>query len=154
MEPRTATSINRLKVVETLNATGIPCGVMTAPIIPGLNSHEIPSLIEKAAQAGAVGAGYTMVRLNGAVGAIFTDWIKKTFPDKAEKVLHQIADVHGGQLNDSRFGVRMRGEGKIAESIKQLFKSSVKRHLAGRSFPEYDYSLFNRDAGKAQMSLF
>jgi DNA repair photolyase len=154
MEPRTATSVNRLKVVETLNANGIPCGVMTAPIIPGLNSHEIPMLIKKAGESGAVGAGYTIVRLNGAVGAIFTDWIKKTFPDRAEKVLNQIAEVHGGQINDSRFGVRMRGEGKIAEAIRQLFKSSVKKHLAGRGFPEYDYSIFNRDAGKPQMSLF
>src|SRR5207244_1306737 len=114
---------NRFKVVESLNANGVPCGVMTAPIIPGLNSHEIPHLIKKAADCGAVGAGYTIVRLNGAIGQIFTDWINKTFPDKADKVLHQIAEAHGGQLNDSRFGVRMRGEGKIAESIKQLFKT-------------------------------
>jgi DNA repair photolyase len=144
LEPRTATAANRLKVVETLNANNIPTGVMVAPIIPGLNSHEIPAIIEAAANAGARGAGMTIVRLNDAVATIFSDWIHKAFPDRAEKVLSQIAECHGGQLNDSRFGTRMKGEGNIAGMIGKLFKNSVNRFLAGRSFPDYNFSLFRR----------
>ena len=154
LEPRTATAKNRLKVVETLSKNNIPAGVMVAPIIPGLNSHEIPAIVEAAADAGALEAGMTIVRLNDAVGEIFTDWIHKAYPDKANKVLNQIRECHGGQLNDSRFGVRMKGEGNVAEMIGKLFKNSVKKFFGDRKFPEYDLSLFKRPAVDGQMELF
>lgn len=129
MEPRTATAKRRLRVIEKLNNAGVPAGVMTAPIIPGLNSEEVPAIIKAAAERGAVNAGYTIVRLNGSIAEIFTNWIQKTFPDRAEKVLNQIAACHGGKLNDSRFGTRTRGEGNIAQAIRDLFNSSVKRYI-------------------------
>ena len=154
MEPRTVTAKNRLKVIQELNKAGIPTGVMTAPIIPGLNSNEIPQLIEAAANHGAVNAGYTIVRLNGSIGNIFKDWIYKNYPDRAEKVLHQIAEVHGGEINDSRYGKRMSGEGNIAKSINQLFKMSVKKHLLGRNKFEYDLTAFRRPGEVKQMELF
>ena len=127
---------------------------MVAPIIPGLNSHEIPDIIKAAADVGARGAGMTIVRLNDAVATIFTDWVNKAYPDRAEKILNQIAAAHGGQLNDSRPGLRMKGQGKEAESIGQLFKNSVKRFLTDRSFPEYDLSLFRRPPADGQLELF
>ena len=154
MEPRTATAKNRLKVVQILNANDIPTGVMVAPIIPGLNSHEIPAIVEAASDAGARGAGMTIVRLNDAVATIFHDWIYKAYPDRAEKVLNQIAACHGGQLNDSRFGARMKGQGNEAEMINKLFKNSVKRFLSGRFFPEYDLTVFHRPATDGQLDLF
>lgn len=154
MEPRTVTAKNRLKVIDTLNKAGIPVGVMTAPIIPGLNSDEIPDLIKAAADNGADSAGYTIVRLNGSIAEIFKDWIYKNFPDRAEKVLHHIADAHGGQLNDSRYGKRMSGEGNMVLSIRQMFKMAVKKHLSGRKRMEYDLSLFRRPGEVKQMELF
>ncbi|MBA3972280.1 MAG: PA0069 family radical SAM protein [Bacteroidetes bacterium] len=154
MEPRTVTAKNRLKVIETLTKAGIPTGVMTAPIIPGLNSDEIPDLIKAAADHGADCAGYTIVRLNGSIGEIFKDWIHKNFPDRAEKVLHHIADAHGGTLNDSRFGTRMRGEGNLTQSIRQMFNMAVKKHLAGRDRQHYDLTLFRRPGEVKQMELF
>jgi len=154
MEPRTATGKQRLKVIEELTKAGVPAGIMTAPIIPGLNSNEIPVLIEEAAKRGADSAGYTMVRLNGSVGEIFTDWIYKNFPDAADKVLNQIKEVHEGNLNDSRFGVRMRGEGNIATSIRQLFSLSVKKFMAGRTSFDFDLTQFNRPGESKQLELF
>jgi DNA repair photolyase len=154
MEPRTVTAKNRLKVIEQLNKAGVPTGVMTAPIIPGLNSNEIPQLIEAAANHGAVTAGYTIVRLNGSIKDIFTDWIHKNFPDRADKVLHQIAEIHGGAVNDSRYGKRMRGEGEIANAIKQLFQMAVKKHLSGRERFEYDLTAFRRPGEIEQLELF
>lgn len=151
LEPRTATAQKRLKTLETLSANGIPTGVMTAPIIPGLNDHEIPKLIEASAQAGALMAAYTVVRLNGALKEIFTDWIWQAFPNKAEKVLNQIAACHGGQVNDSRFGIRMQGEGKLAENIGNLHKISVQRYMKGKHLPHLDTSKFSRGG---QLSLF
>src|SRR5690606_26269470 len=92
LEPRTASVKKRLETVEKLTAAGIPVHIMMAPIIPAINSHAILPLVKEVAERGALGAGYTMVRLNGAIGGIFTDWIKKTMPDRADKVLHQIAE--------------------------------------------------------------
>ncbi len=154
MEPRTVTALNRMKVIEELNKAGIPTGIMTAPIIPGLNSEEIPALIETAANHQAITAGYEIVRLNGSIGELFKDWIFKNYPDRAEKVLHQIAELHGGKVNDSRFGTRMRGEGNIAQSINQLFKMSVKKHLSGRDNFEFNLTAFQRPNNNPQMKLF
>lgn len=155
MEPRTATAKNRLKVIEELNKAGVPAGVMSAPIVPGLNSSEIPAIIKAAADRGADCAGYTIVRLNGSIAEIFKDWVHKNYPDAAEKILHQIQDVHSGSLNDSRFGKRMQGEGSIASSINQLFVSSVKKYLKGRTSFEYNLDAFERPALEGdQLALF
>jgi len=153
LEPRTITATGRLGVIQKLSESGIPVRVMAAPIIPGLNSNEIPNIIKAAADRGALAAGFTIVRLNGSIGEIFSDWVHKAYPDRAEKVLNMIKACHGGQLNDSRFGTRMSGEGNIAQSIHQLFRMSCKRFLAGREMPEYNLSLFTPRNGK-QTELF
>jgi DNA repair photolyase len=153
LEPRTATAARRLGVIGQLAQAGVPVGVMAAPMIPALNSDELPAIIEQAAQAGAQAAGYTLVRLNGAVGPIFEDWLWRTFPDRANKVLRQIKACHGGQLNDSQFGRRMRGEGPIADLIAQMFALAKRRHLAGRAMPEYNLTAFAQRPGQ-QLPLF
>ncbi|HLG03021.1 MAG TPA: PA0069 family radical SAM protein [Bacteroidia bacterium] len=154
LEPRTATYRQRIETIRLLADAGIPVGVMVAPIIPGLNSHEVHDVIKASAEAGARTAGYTIVRLNGAVGEIFHDWLTKNFPDRAEKVWHQIQQCHGGKVNDSRFGTRMRGEGPIAESIHKMFAIAREKFLPEEESFEFDLSLFNPGAGNAQMSLF
>ena len=93
LEPRTANIKSRLKVVEELSAAGIPVNVMMAPIIPGLNDHEIFQMVKTVADLGARNCHYTMVRLNGDVATIFTDWIQKAMPDRAEKVLNKIKAI-------------------------------------------------------------
>lgn len=153
LEPRTASVKKRLETVEKLTAAGIPVHIMMAPIIPAINSHEILPLVKEVAERGALGAGYTMVRLNGAIGGIFTDWIKKTMPDRAEKVLHQIAECHGGNLNDSQWGRRMKGEGNIAEQVEQQFTIARKKYLQGRSLPPLNCDL-HEEYKNGQMKLF
>ena len=162
LEPRTVTYKNRLKTVKILADAGVAVGVMNAPIIPGLTSHEIPDLIKAAAENGASVAGYTIVRLNGAIAGVFKDWLHKNFPDRAEKVWHHIQSCHGGQVNDSRWGTRTRGEGKIAESIRNLFKMAVKKYMSSRNKFEFDKEVFNKqrqqiflkERSKGQFSLF
>jgi len=153
LEPRTVTASGRLAVVQKLSEKGIPVRVMAAPIIPGLNSNEVPNIIKAAADRGALAAGFTIVRLNGSIAEIFSDWIYKAFPDRAEKVLNMIRSCHDGKLNDSDFGRRMSGEGKIAQSIHQMFRMACNRFMAGREMPEYDYTLFVPRKGK-QTSMF
>jgi DNA repair photolyase len=121
MEPRTTTAKQRLKVVEELAKAGIPVGVLVAPLIPGLSDHEIPAILKAVADRGALKAGYTIVRLNGAISGIFKDWLEKNYPDRFDKVWHMIQSCHGGQVNDSRFGNRMGGDGNIAQMIRDTF---------------------------------
>ncbi|MBC7426420.1 MAG: PA0069 family radical SAM protein [Bacteroidia bacterium] len=152
MEPRTVTGKGRLKVVETLAKNGIPVGVMIGPVIPGLNNTEIPEIVKQSALAGARNVNYILVRLNDSVADIFSDWIHKTFPDRASKVLGMIKDCHGGTLGDSRVGVRMTGEGNIAESIRQLFDISVKKYLPVSADFKFNLAAFKRP--QDQLSLF
>lgn len=144
MEPRTATYKNRLRAIEELSKNKIPAGVMIAPVIPGLTSDEIPRIMKAVSGCGALTAGYTIVRLNGEIQNIFHDWLFKNFPGAAAKIWNLIKECHGGQVSDSRFGIRMSGEGKTAESIKQLFAVAKKKYLAGRKMPEYDFSKFKK----------
>jgi DNA repair photolyase len=153
LEPRTVTATGRLGVIKKLSEKGVPVRVMAAPIIPGLNSNEIPDIIKASADNGALGAGFTIVRLNGSIGEIFTDWINKAFPDRAEKVLNMIRACHDGKLNDSDFGRRMSGDGEVAKSIHQLFKMACNRFMAGREMPPHDFSLFVPKGGK-QTNMF
>jgi DNA repair photolyase len=100
---------------------------MIAPIIPGLTDHEIPRLLERAGQVGAVTAGYTMLRLPHAVAPLFEAWLGRHFPDRKDKVLARIRDVRGGEITDYRFGSRMRGTGPFAELINGVFKKAKER---------------------------
>ncbi len=127
---------------------------MVAPIIPALNSEEIPAIIKAAAENGACSAGYTIVRLNGSIAEIFKDWIYQNFPDRAEKVLHQIQDCHGGNLNDSRWGKRIKGEGQIADAIQSLFYISKAKYMKDRRLPALNTTLYNPKAGCNQLSIF
>jgi len=153
LEPRTATIKKRLETVKTLSGYGIPVNVMLAPIIPAINSHQILPLAKTVSEHGALSIAHTIVRLNGAIGEIFTDWIKKTMPDRAEKVLHHIEACHGGSLNDSRYGTRMRGEGKIAEQINNTVKLARKKYFNGKTMPKLNLELYEQYK-EGQLKLF
>jgi DNA repair photolyase len=153
LEPRTTTIKKRLETIAILAENKIPVNAMLAPIIPGINSHEIINLAKVAADHGASSFAYTIVRLNGAIGLIFTDWIRKVMPDRAEKVLSLIASCHGGTLNDSRFGLRSKGEGNIAHQIQEMAKLAKLRYYKGRSFPKLNREL-HEEYKHGQWKLF
>lgn len=153
LEPRTASIQKRLKTIQVLSENGIPVNAMLAPMIPGINSHELLPLAKAVADHGALSFGLTVVRLNGAIGQLFSDWIKKAMPDRAEKVLHQIQDCHGGTVNDSRFGTRSKGEGKIAEQIHKMAHIAKTKYFQGRSFPKLNTAL-HEQYKDGQMKLF
>lgn len=144
MEPRTASVSNRLNTIKRLSEEGIPVNVMLAPIIPGLTEHELLPMAEQVARLGAKSIAYTMVRLNGDVAEIFSDWIQKNRPNQAEKILNKIRACHGGQLSDSRFGVRMRGEGKIANMINQQYQLAKRLFFADQKMPAYNLEIHRR----------
>ncbi len=153
LEPRTSTARQRLRAIEELTKAGVPVFVMVAPVIPALNEHELPALLKAAAEAGAVGAGYTVVRTNGAVQDVFRAWLQQHFPDRAAKVIAQISAAHGGRMNDTDFGRRMKGEGAFAENIRRVFQVMRRRYFADRVLPELDRTQF-KVPPEGQLDLF
>ena len=153
LEPRTATITKRFQTVETLNANNIPTSVMMAPIIPAINSHEILPLVKEASNRGAKHVGYTIVRLNGALGQIFSNWLSQTYPDRKDKVLKLIKECHGGSLNDTDYGKRMIGSGAFAEQIKQQFEIAINKYLPDTSNVQLNCNLHQFHKNN-QLSLF
>jgi DNA repair photolyase len=148
MEPRTTTGQQRLKIIRELSDAGVRMGVMLGPMIPGLNEQEMQKIMKAASDNGAVFSAYTFVRLNGAVKLLFHDWLYKNFPDRADKVWHLIQDGHDGKVNDSRFGIRMRGEGPIAYLVRQQFSKYNKLYHLNAERWALDCSKFTRPGGR------
>jgi DNA repair photolyase len=155
LEPRTTRPGGRLKAITALSAAGIPTGVLVAPIIPGLTEHEMPRILTAAAKAGAQSAGYTIVRLPLAVSGLFQDWLGQYYPDRKDKVLERIRALRGGRLNESRFGIRMRGDGAAAEIISQLFHATCRKAGLNRLAWSISPAAFRRPAPQSgQLTLF
>ena len=143
MEPRTVTAKQKLKVINELSSAGVRMGIMMGPMIPGLNEHEMQRIMKAAADNGATFTAYTFIRLNGAIKFLFHDWLFKNFPNHAEKVWHLIEQSHDGKVNDSRWGVRMRGEGSIAEMVAQQYKKYGKLYKMNAEEWHLDRSKFS-----------
>ena len=153
MEPRTSQPPRRLKAIEQLAQKGISVGVNVAPIIPGLTDHECVDILEAARDAGATHASYTIVRLPYGVKDLFQEWLEQHFPDRKEKVLNRIRDIRGGELNESEFGQRFRGQGEFAEQIRNLFKIQSKKLGYNQDPIELSTKHFQRPE-EGQLGLF
>jgi len=147
MEPRTSHPRDRLEALETLSKHGIPCGVSVAPVVPGLTDHEIPEILQAAADHGASWANWLLLRLPGAVEGIFRNWLQQTYRDRANKVLNRIRSLRGGELSDSQFGRRMRGEGVFADQIRSLFLNAAERQGLASTSPRLSSDAFRRPGG-------
>ena len=154
MEPRTSIPARRLAAIETLAAAGVPVRAMVAPVIPGLNDHEIPAILEAVARAGARDASYVTLRLPHAVAPLFEDWLARHFPHRRDKVLNRIRHMRGGRLYDPRFGARMRGRGIFADQIRMLFEAGYRRAGLPGDLPELSAAAFRPPRSKGQLDLF
>jgi DNA repair photolyase len=151
MEPRTATASQRFRVIKELSDAGVRMGVMLGPMIPGLNEHDMHNIIKRASENGATFSAYTFIRLNGAIKLLFHDWLYKNFPDRADKVWHMIEASHDGKVNDSRFGVRMRGEGNIAEMVSMQYRKYTNKYGLNHERLELDCSQFRRPGEQGRL---
>ena len=151
MEPRTTTARQRLKTIEELSKAGVRMGVMLGPMIPGLNDHEMQRIMKAASEAGATFTAYTFVRLNGAIKFLFHDWLYKNFPDRADKIWHMIEDSHAGKVNDTRWGLRMRGEGTIAQIVAQQYKKYGKLYNMNDNRGDLDLTSFRRPGEQGKL---
>ena len=153
MEPRAAAPGRRLRTVETLAAAGVPVGVMIAPVIPAVNDHEIPKIVEAAAEAGASFVGSIMVRLPHGLKELFEAWLERHLPERKQKVLNRIREMRAGGLNDPRFHSRMRGSGFYAEQTHRMLELARRRAKIPDTRPSLSTAAFRRPA-EPQLSLF
>ncbi len=155
MEPRAATPQRRLDAITKLAEAGVPVGVGFAPVIPGLNDHELESILEVAAKAGATSAMYVTLRLPLEIKDLFQEWLADARPSRAARVMSLIRQTRGGKDYDADWSQRMRGTGPVADLIGARFKAAVKRYGLNERRHELDVTRFKvpRDA-RAQMDLF
>jgi len=154
MEPRGSTAARRIEAMRRLAAAGVPVGVNVAPVIPGLNDHEIPAILETAREAGASSATFILLRLPHGVATLFEEWLDRCWPDRRAKVMERIRDTRGGRLYDARFRVRGRGEGEYAGQIRALFSTTASRLGLDRRPPELSSAAFTRPRAGPQLGLF
>jgi DNA repair photolyase len=157
MEPRAASPRARLEAIRELASAGVPTLVMTAPIIPGLNDRELPSLLREASKAGATSAGYVLLRLPHQIKDIFLAWLAKHFPARASKIESLIRQTREGELYNADFSQRMRGSGNIADQINATFRVFARRYKLAQRLPPHERSLFrvpSAIADRGQLGLF
>ncbi len=155
MEPRAATPERRLWALRQLAQAKVPTIAMFAPVIPGLNDHELESVLEAAAVVGAAGAGYVVLRLPLEIKDLFREWLAANRPDRAARVMSLVRQMRGGKDYDVRWGMRMKGEGPIAELIGQRFKIARRRFGLDRTLPPLDLAAFRIPrASSNQLELF
>lgn len=155
LEPRAATPARRLKAIAALAEASVPVGCMVAPVIPALTDWELERILQAAGKAGARRAGTLLLRLPLEVEGLFIEWLQSHVPDRADHVLNRIRDLRGGRLNQSEFGLRMRGEGPFAALLAQRFRLARKRYgLDDNPWPALDTTRFRPPAAAGtQLSL-
>ncbi|MEK6704148.1 MAG: PA0069 family radical SAM protein [Planctomycetota bacterium] len=156
MEPRASSPAARLAAMRELAGAGVCVSVMTAPIIPGLNDHELPTLLKAARDAGATHAGWVLLRLPHQIKDVFIDWLGRHYPGRAAHVASLIRQTHDGELYRSDFHTRHRGSGPIAQRIASVFKVFAARHGLDRPCQRLESAGFRRplEDGSGQMRLF
>jgi DNA repair photolyase len=155
MEPRAATPEKRIAAIRGLAGAGCPVTVMFAPVIPGLNDHELEGVLQRAAEAGAVSAGYVVLRLPLEIKDLFREWLEAARPDRAARVMSLVRQMRHGRDYDMRWGERMKGDGPIADLISTRFAAARRRYGLEQVIPPLDLTRFQVPAKETgQLDLF
>ncbi len=154
MEPRASTPERRLWALRQLADAGVPVMVGFAPVIPGLNDHEMEEVLERAAEAGARHAHYVAIRLPWEIKDLFREWLQAEQPDRAGRVMSLIRQMRGGRDYDPTWGKRAKGEGPVAAVISRRFKLATRRLGLDNPHQGLDVTQFRRAAGGDQLELF
>ncbi|MGC8528636.1 MAG: PA0069 family radical SAM protein [Leptospirillia bacterium] len=153
LEPRATTPPRRIETLQRLSSANIPTGVLVAPVIPGLTCHELESILSRSREVGGASAEYILLRLPLEVRDLFTEWLERHYPDKARGVFSRLREYHGGKIYDDRFGVRMRGEGVMADLLSKRMELALRR-LAFPGLTPLETRLFHPPHRPASSRLF
>lgn len=153
LEPRASIPAKRLRTIRELTEAGIPVTAMAAPMIPGLNAHELLPLMKACSENGALDMRYITVRLNGALEGIFEQWLDVHYPDAKQRVMSQIKELHGGGVQSYRYGIRMKGTGRVAEALRQSYAVGKVRYFSEKKMPTLSREHFVKSSER-QLGLF
>ncbi len=154
MEPRAPTPMVRLRAIESLSRAGIPTGVMVAPVIPGLNDHEIETIIKEAAAAGATTASHVLLRLPLEIRDLFQEWLATHEPGRAKRVMALIRQCRGGKDYDSAWGRRMTGTGPVADLVSRRISMACRRYGLDRRSWSLDTTQFIHPSADSRQLSF
>lgn len=161
LEPRAAAPHRRLRTVRALAEAGVPVGVSLAPQIPFLND-DLEQVLAAAQAAGARQAFYAVLRLPWELAPLFEEWLRLHYPDRAQRVLERVRDLHGiseevraeGKVYQSQFGQRMKGTGAWADMLAQRFALACRKQGLNRERVQLDCSQYHPSLLGGQQSLF
>jgi len=154
MEPRVPSPAARLRTISRLTEAGVPIRAMVSPVVPALTDHELEAILAACAKAGAVAASSIVLRLPREVAGLFEDWLRDHYPDRADRVMGRVRELHGGKEYDPEFGKRMTGQGEWAVMIKQRFKLATRKLGLDRSLPALRTDLFERPPQRGDQLSF
>ncbi|ERP88897.1 radical SAM protein [Alcanivorax sp. P2S70] len=155
LEPRASGGKDRLRVIRELSRAGVPVSVLVAPVIPFINDHELEDIVGQVAMAGAEHAGYVVLRLPHEVGPLWEEWLAEHYPDRAEKVMSVMRDLHGGAIYNSRWHQRQSGQGAWSHLLRQRFDTACRAAgLQGRETLALDTSGFVAPGPHGQLALW
>ena len=82
-EPGTPHPRARMAAVKQLVAAGIPCGILMAPILPGISDspEQLRAVVRAAAEAGASHLTPITLHLRPGVKEEFLPWLEETYPE-------------------------------------------------------------------------
>ena len=133
VEPQAPSPTKRFEAMSAISDAGISTGISIAPMIPGLNDEDIPTLLKRAKEAGASVATGFPLRLSGSVMPYFLEHMAKAFPARIQRITNRIRETRNGKLSESNFFDRHVRSGPYGEIMNQLFTSHCRRlGLEGR----------------------
>lgn len=155
MEPRAPAPKRRLLMIRRLAEAGVPVRIMASPMIPALTDPELEAILAAGRDAGARHASWIMLRLPREVSPLVQEWLALHYPDRAERIMSRLREMHGGKEYDATWHRRMRGEGPYAEMVAQRFKVAIKRLGLKTNAPPMRCDLFRAPVlPGAQLDLF
>ena len=143
MEPRVPSPDRRLRALEHLAKAGVETRVMVSPIVPGLTDPEIELILQAAKDAGAKAASMITLRLPREVADLWQDWLRAHYPERFNKIMWKIRDMHGGKDYDPQWGRRMTGEGVYARLLQDRFARAARALGLPRDLPPLRTDLFS-----------
>ena len=153
LEPRAASPLRRLATVRRLAEAGVPVGVSLAPQIPFVN-EDMEQVMQAAWEAGARSAFYVVLRLPWELSPLFREWLQVHYPDRVQRVMGRVRELHGGRDYRAQFGDRMRGQGPWADLLRSRFQVAARRLGYNQDREPLERGLFRPGAAFGQESLF
>jgi len=110
-EPGTPHPRRRVEAVARLNEAGVPCGVLVAPVLPGLSDGpgQLEEVVEACVGAGAVSITPLLLHLRPGVREHYLRWLAGARPDLLERYAGLYPRAYAPPKTQDELGETVRG---------------------------------------------